>query len=376
MRWRRWCCARLLVADLRKRELVLFDQRGAGYSEPSLRCAAEAWADCRRRLLAAGIDLAAYNTLENARDVNDLRLALAYERVNLQAGSYGTRLGLEVLRRYPHTVRAAVLDGVSPPQIGWGEEMASRYGEALAVLFTHCAEDQRCQAAYPGLEAVFYATVTRLNAFPAAVPIGQHTPVLDGDDFRDMVWNALFDVQKTRWLPAMIWRTSRGDTTLWGEMLSANAADHAGESLSWGMHYSVECSGSWAFQSPRQLAEAARNLRPAIRDGVVRSLAGAFDVCGQWQVPAVAAVRAPVRSDAPILLLSGEFDPGTPPAFAEIAARTLPRSYRYVLPLLGHTDGFTSACHASIVSAFLDEPGHPPPASCIAAMDRATFAVE
>lgn len=366
-----------LVADLRHRQLVLFDQRGTGYSEPSLRCAeGEDWRECRGRLLAARIDLAAYNTLENARDVNDLRMALGYERVNLHAGSYGTRLALEVLRRYPKTVRAAVLDGVAPPQIHWGEEMARRYDEALGVLFAHCSEDQQCQAAYPGLETLFYETVTRLNDRPAAVRIGEHSATLDGDDFRDMVWNALFDVQKTRWLPAMIWRASRGDTALWGEMIAANAADHGGEPMSWGMHYCVECSGSWAFQSPRTVADAARGLHPSIRDGVVRSLGGAFGVCEQWQVPPVAALASPVESDAPVLLLSGEFDPGTPPAFAEIAARTLPRSYRYVLPFLGHTDGFTNDCHASLVSAFLDEPGHAPPASCLAVLDRGTFAIE
>jgi hypothetical protein len=191
-----------------------------------------------------------------------------------------------------------------------------------------------------------------------------------------MVWNALFDVQKTRWLPAMTWTASRGDTGLWGEMLAANAADHAGDPLSWGMHYSVECSGSWAFQSRGAIARAARVLHPAIRDGVVRTLTQAFDVCDQWQVPALPRVRLPVGSDVPALLLSGEFDPGTPPAFAELAARTLPHSFRYVLPFLGHTDGFTSACQASIVSAFLDDPRHAPPVSCIAAMERPAFVVQ
>jgi pimeloyl-ACP methyl ester carboxylesterase len=366
-----------MVADLAKRELVLFDQRGVGYSEPALGCPGDDWDECRRRFAASGIDLAAYNTLENAHDVNDLRVALGYQQVNLHAGSYGTRLALEVLRRYPSTVRAAVLDGVAPPQMRWGEEMAARYDEALDVLFSHCEADGRCRAAYPGLKASFYETVERLNASPARVGIAGRTATLDGDDLRDMVWNALFDTQKARWLPALIWRAGRGDTTLWGETIAANISDHAGDRMSWGMHYSVECSGAWAFETPGQLAGAARPLNPAIRDGVVRTLARPFDVCSQWQVPALPSVREPVRSDVPALLLSGELDPGTPPAFAEMAARTLSRSYRYVLPFLGHTDGFTSACHASIVSAFLDDPTHAPPTACIPAMERAAwFAVE
>lgn len=76
-----------------------------------------------------------------------------------------------------------------------------------------------------------------------------------------------------------------------------------------------------------------------------------------------------------MLLLSGELNLGTPPAFAEMAARTLPPSYRYT-PFLGHMDGFTNACHASLISAFLDDQSHAPRAACIAAMDRGTFAIE
>jgi pimeloyl-ACP methyl ester carboxylesterase len=364
-----------LVSDLARRDLVVLDQRGTGYSEPSLACHGERWDACRRRLVTAGVDLAAYNSLENARDVNDVRVALGYARANLQAGSYGTRLALEVMRRFPHTIRAAVLDGVSPPQLLWGEEAVARYGQILNAFFARCGDVEPCREAYPQLDSVFYDTVTRLNARPASVRVGEHSATLDGDDLRDMVWNGLFDVQKTRWLPAMIWKASQGDTTLWGEMIAANASDHAGEPLSWGMHYSVECAGSWAFQSPQRLADAARGLNPAIRAGVVRTLSRPFEICAQWNVPALPSVRAAVQSDVPALLLSGELDPGTPPAFAEIAARTLPHSYRYVLPFLGHTDGFTSACHASIVSAFLDDPSQPPPSSCIAAMDRGTFAV-
>jgi pimeloyl-ACP methyl ester carboxylesterase len=69
--------------------------------------------------------------------VEDVRRVLGHERVNLQGGSYGTRLALEVMRRYPASVRAAVLDGVAPPQVDWPVEMAARYGAALHVLFEH-----------------------------------------------------------------------------------------------------------------------------------------------------------------------------------------------------------------------------------------------
>lgn len=83
-----------------------------------------------------------------------------------------------------------------------------------------------------------------------------------------------------------------------------------------------------------------------------------------------------MASDIPTLLISGEFDPGTPPAFAALTAETLTRHYSYVLPYLGHCDGFFSHCHASLSSAFLDDPPHPPDDACVAQLERPPFIVE
>jgi pimeloyl-ACP methyl ester carboxylesterase len=120
-----------LDAVLAQRDLVLFDQRGTGYSQPRLDCPersavtpalldgslsaeqaqgaiVEAFRRCRERLLAQGIDLSAYNSAASAADLNDLRLALGYEKLNLYAVSYGTRLALTLMRDYPQAVRSAV----------------------------------------------------------------------------------------------------------------------------------------------------------------------------------------------------------------------------------------------------------------------------
>jgi hypothetical protein len=86
-------------------------------------------------------------------------------------------------------------------------------------------------------------------------------------------------------------------------------------------------------------------------------------------------VHTPVRSDIPALLLSGEFDPGTAPAFAALAAETLTHHYSYVFPYRGHTDGFTNPCQSTITSDFLDDPGRAPDTHCLAAMDVPPFAV-
>ncbi|HEX2997270.1 MAG TPA: alpha/beta fold hydrolase, partial [Anaerolineales bacterium] len=366
----------LSMADLQKREFIYFDQRGAGYSKPSLKCHGDGWRDCKDRLVSSGVDLPAYNTLENAADVNDIRLALGYEQINLQAGSYGTRLALEIMRQYPQIVRSAVVDGVAPPQVDWAAEMVRRYDDALQVLFDHCQANTACQAAYPDLETEFYTLVERLNVQPVEVQIGDGVETLNGDALRDTVWNALFDANKIRFLPMMIHQVSEGHTEVWGQILAPSGVGGDEESIAWGMHFATECSERWAFETPQDLVKASEELPPAIRESVVRDFADTFQDCEEWDVPpAPTIVHEPVQSDIPTLLLSGEFDPGTQPVFAELAAQTLSHHYSYVFPYLGHTDGFTSSCHASVVSAFLDDPYQAPDTSCIIQMDKPVFVV-
>ena len=119
------------------RDIILFDQRGVGFSEPTLDCPAftelymdlldsnvdgeqltaqeildrkvEAFMACAEDLSMVA-DLSAYNTVANAADVNDLRLALGYDQVNLYGSSYGTRLALGVMRDFPEGLRSVVLD--------------------------------------------------------------------------------------------------------------------------------------------------------------------------------------------------------------------------------------------------------------------------
>lgn len=103
---------------LQDRDLILLDQRGTGYSQPSLRCLDnEDFRACHDRLLKSGINLNAFTTLEDAADVHDLIRALSYQQVNLDGVSYGTRLALTVMRLFPADLRSVVLDSVVPPQI-------------------------------------------------------------------------------------------------------------------------------------------------------------------------------------------------------------------------------------------------------------------
>ena len=165
--------ARDLTAE---RDFILFDQRGVGFSQPSLYCqeladlkyrtigshptrdqdaddqVAAALA-CRDRLVASGIDLAAYNTAANADDVNDIRIALGYDDLDVWGLSYGTRLALAVVERFPEAVHSLVLDSALPRSVSQIRDRAANAERAFQVLFAGCAADQGCASVYPDLES-------------------------------------------------------------------------------------------------------------------------------------------------------------------------------------------------------------------------------
>ena len=172
----------LLNHPLREnRDLILFDQRGAGFSQPSLNCIEiespntgfqrSPIESCYLRLQRDGINLNRYTSADSAADVNDLRVAMGYEQVNLYGISYGARLALTVMRDYPDSVRAAVLDSVLPPEVNRYERSASDTLTALRYFFDQCAADTVCQQAYPSLEHDFYVLVAAFNDTPAVVPV-------------------------------------------------------------------------------------------------------------------------------------------------------------------------------------------------------------
>ncbi len=368
----------ILQASLHKRELIILDQRGTGYSEPSLDCRGEDDEECRARLVERGIDLDAYSTPENAADVNDVRLVLGYEQVNLIGGSYGSRLAFAVLRYYPESVRAASLEGVLPPQVDLVVEDVRGYGQVLEVLFAHCRADAACNAVYPDLEQTFYQLVERLNDEPAQVLVGGtgQTVWIDGDGFRSLVWESLYHYQSIRFLPLLIDCTARGKLDVLGSFLFFVTGGDAVDTTSEGMRNSVRCS-DLVTTTDGEIVGAAASLSPAIREGVAHEHLADLAHCEEWNVRSVAPIEhTPVQSDVPALLLSGEFDPVTPPGLAEIASETLSRHYSYVFHGMGHTGSFAHPCWSSIISAFLDDPSRAPDTACMGEMKDPVFVLE
>jgi pimeloyl-ACP methyl ester carboxylesterase len=314
---------------------------------------------------AAGHDLAGYSTTQSARDVAALRRLLGIPGWVLFGVSYGTRLGLTVLRDDPEGVVAAVFDSVFPPEIRDHWTDASPFDDALYMLMRNCAADADCAAAYPDLERRLGALLTRLAAEPIPMWVEDYSgeaPSLhfDLDDVTliDMIFYNLYWLDDIERLPRAIDAIDRGDVDLFRDLV---ANDYVYDSLfdnwSWGMQAAIGCNDDFAwFDADALRAEMAR--RPRLANWLATALT--VPPCEGWPVqPRDAGFSRPVTSDLPVLLLAGEYDPVTPVRYADAALRHLPNGRLAVIPHVSHSVLDAAACAGDIVRDFLRDPSAP-----------------
>lgn len=374
-----------------EREIILIDQRGAGFSAPSLDCVemydfsvsdADVMPTCRARLIADGLDLSAYHSQSSAADVVDVLHALNIQQVNVIGLSYGSRLALTIMRDNPSFVRSAILDAVYPPSATvYGEQPANAY-RAMRHLFDLCARDDACNAAYPDLEQMLIATVTDLNANPMTLtlPTGQQI-AYTGDDVVRFVYESLYEIDRVPILPGRIAAAFNRDAQSYAnfgrdQLPPATERHVAIDGHSEGLFISVICTEEIPFVTLQQAEEAAAALPPALVEGLFRSVRQEYATCDSWQLtPAPPIETQAVYSDVPTLLFSGGFDPITPPHWAESATTTLTRSYAFVFPYLAHGALGLHPCPTQIAHDFINDPHTPPDSTCMDAMPPPAFYV-
>ncbi|MCY4009338.1 MAG: alpha/beta hydrolase [Anaerolineaceae bacterium] len=372
-----------------ERDVFLFDQRGTGRSRPSLDCdgafgnSVESWAlRCLRILYRRGIDPRNYTSRDSAADLRDLRLALHIDEWNLVGVSYGSRLALTTLRDHPEGVRSVILDSVYPPPADFYGEQASNGAKALSTLFTGCAADPACAAAYPELERVMHQTMTDLNEQHSEITLTNprsgeaEVSIFGGSQFYQSTFRALYSVDDIPYLPLAIYEMSVGNSAVYAQLISANR--ERGRSVNDGVYYSVQCSEEAPFTIPEDLARAAATVfPPSFQAHVMRGLRDSLKICEFWPVSPLDPVETEaVHSEIPALLLAGEYDPITPPAWAALAAETLPNSYSFTLRGIGHGVIRSSDCGTQIARNFLSAPTAHPSDECLATLSGPAFVIE
>jgi pimeloyl-ACP methyl ester carboxylesterase len=336
-----------------KRDIILVDQRGTGGSHllscPNL--AAETETDNNDPEVLKGLvemcletvdaDPTLYTTASAMGDLDQVRQALGYDKINLYGASYGTRAALAYARQYPEHVRAIILDGVAPPNWTLGPSVAQDAQRALELLFTRCESDPTCRAAYPELEREFNKILEQLADQPVEVSMnhpvtGEPTQfTLDRNTFANLVHTS----------PLMIHTAaSSGDYKQFAAMALSNY-DLLEDSISTGMRFSVLCAEDVPFIS--QEAESAGYLGDFFTSTFQT-------ICSTWPEGEIPAdFKQPVHSTAPTLLLSGEADPVTPPANGELAAQGLPNSLHIIAPGQGHIVIYRG-CISKITTTFIE----------------------
>lgn len=387
----------LLGSALRtEHELILIDQRGTGLSSPSLNCpeideavSGDSLAACRARLLAAGINLAAFNTAANAQDAHDLLIALELPSANVYGTSYGTRLALTLARDFPGRLRAIILDGVSPPQAQVLAEQTANGARAFEQLFADCAASPQCSQAYPDLRDSFDQVIDKLSQKPANIAHLQsgEAILMDSEAWVNLVFDLLYDTRLLPWLPAMINAHAAGEygfQVLGQDGISPLAKTQRSMPLpdfvehydqdSEGMYFSVICAEAAPFERADDVIAAGAQLPPRIAAALTKASMQTFADCRVWDVPAAdASEKRPVVSAIPTLLFSGAYDPITPPAWAEAAAQYLSASWHYVFPDTGHGALGHSDCADQIALSFLSQPTAQPASNCLQALRPPDF---
>jgi pimeloyl-ACP methyl ester carboxylesterase len=355
---------RQIISD---RDMVLVDQRGTGKSNP-LNCLDEQddslqmFAQTEEALVVKlkecmakyDADLRLYTTSIAMDDLDDVRAHLGYDTINVYGGSYGTRAALVYLRQHGDHIRTVVLDGVAPTDMRLPLFTARDVQRAFDQLVADCEADPACNATYPNLGARARALLTRLENDPPLVSI-VHPRTGERGEIRmtariasNIIFMSLYQPLAASLVPALI---ARGEQNDFQGMLALATMNDTGAppNMSVGMQLSVLC----AEDAPRITADEARKAAEGTLFGLhVMKLQR--DGCTFWPRGAVpASYYEPVQSNLPVLILSGEIDPVTPPAWGEQVAKTLPNSRHIVLRGTGHTAGGT-ACGRRLIRAFLD----------------------
>jgi pimeloyl-ACP methyl ester carboxylesterase len=368
---------------LPNRDIVLVDQRGTGDSNP-LRCEikpeefealsdaeSDAWKDwtrdCHKSLDA---DTRMYTTSIAIDDLEAVRQALNIGQWNLYGGSYGTRKALTYMRMYPESIRSVVLDGVVSQDEALGSSHEANLRSTLDRIFALCKQDDACVERFGDAEQQMWKFLDQLKEQPIKLRLQNSS----SGEFEEVVMTREYAVIALRMfsyapetmglIPLMVSLANHGqpETMAFQAQMMMN-------SLNQGLNNALEMSVTCAEDVP--FMPNSSNVTNSLFGDDMFELMKAR--CELWDSVVVdAAFKQPVESDIPTLLLSGEYDPVTPPAFAEKAMQTLSNSQHLIAKGQGHIVG-TRGCMPKVVTAFIQDPEAELDTACMKNFDDFTF---
>ncbi|MBB6127064.1 alpha/beta fold hydrolase [Mucilaginibacter lappiensis] len=355
---------------------IAFDQRGTKRAKPCLDCIEVAAAikrsyregknrdslilaavkQCRTNFIKQGIDLSAYNTIESAEDINDLRLALNIDSLNLVGISYSGGLMLTMARTHPEGVRTLILNSPLPGYVNFEEHALFNINEALEQVFHNCETDSS-GTRYKNLRLSFHQYFTSITGKKFTFAYQE----------KDSSKSIRVTYTKNELLDAVINRmNSRQVNTIPSVMIDLIEGRHdkyvrevldgyfAGDThISLGMRYSVYCSEQINYADP-QLEKQQGQVLPWLAGYPFNNVNHA--ICSCWQVkPEPTVAKQPVYSGVPALISAGDIDPDCRPFYNRLIKRYMPNSQLFIIHNKGHAPGF-SVDGTDYVKLFLANP--------------------
>jgi len=357
-------------APLRKHhDVLLLDQRGTGDSNP-LDCPivakqmkqlgdadltpaqrTERVGECATEVQKKS-DPRYYTTSEAVADLEAVRGALGAPELDLIGVSYGTRMAQHYAAAHPDAVRSIVLDGVVPNQMVLGETFAEALERSLKLQAAACDKTPACKQAFGD----WYATLQQLHAklkseasqqvtFEDPYSYKPVTKTLTADNLVGVVRMFSYSTLTAALLPLAIDEAAHGNyAPLMGQskLLSSSLS----ESMQGGMQLSVICTEDAPLMKPRP-QDANLLLGTSLVDSLLTE-------CKVWpHGPAPEDFHAPFKSSIPTLLISGERDPVTPPAYADEVLQGLSNARSLVVKGLGHAEPMYAGCMPDLMEQFI-----------------------
>jgi pimeloyl-ACP methyl ester carboxylesterase len=337
--------------ELRKdHDLVFVDQRGTGKSNP-LRCdigddptnlqsyfgklfPSEVVRACREKLQAIA-DLSLYTTSIAMDDLDEVRQALGYGKVDIVAASYGTIAAQAYMRQYPTSIRAVFLVGVATPGVKQPLLFARGAQHALDLLYVDCAADTECDKAFPNLKSEFGAVLARFDRGSVTVDMlnlsthARESVKLERENFVERIRLLLYTTTFARFVPLVIHKAYEGDFLPFESMA---VVYNPGSQLARGMYFTVTCSEGIPFITEQETVAEAKGT--FVGETRVRSH---MEACKQWvrgNVPQ--SFIDPVKSSIPVLMISGEVDGSSPAWFGAQAVKYLTNGSQVNIRYYGH----------------------------------------
>ncbi len=353
----------------KENDIILFDARGTGFSEPRL-CpdlgkkflnifAKDQSADedtnqktfaalsCKRELLDRGVDINAYNSLSISQDLNALKTKLGYSNWHVYGVSYGTYIAQVYANHYSQDVKTLILDSPISDISSYYTKNTSNYMNSLSKVFRICEKDEDCNLQYPNLKSVYFQTIASLEKEPITVKVdksliksGKFT--YNAEDFKVAIQQALYYKKLVEVIPLLIYQFHNRNEDALGVLVQSFSQLL---NMDYGMYYCVSCNETLPNNS---LSDYQKDeLKYKELKGGISFYKSDFKVCDQWNSNEVDSllVKENISSLSdklfPVIVFSGEFDPITPASNGNELTKKIKNAHLLNAPTYGHTPGFT-----------------------------------